>query len=182
MADFYDQLSAEQIAFVEAQPVFFVATAAPGARINLSPKGMDTLRVLDPNTVAYLDLTGSGNETAAHLTADGRLTMMLCSFDRRPLILRLYGTGEVIQLSSPEGRALSERFPDEPGARQIIRLHIESLQTSCGFAVPLMESPTERGTLRRWAESKGEEALKAARDKRNRTSIDGLPAPAFDTP
>lgn len=179
MTDFYEALTSEQVAFIQSQPVFFVATAAAGARINVSPKGMDTLRVLDANTLAYLDLTGSGNETAAHVAADGRLTMMFCAFGRQPLVLRLYGRGEVLALDSAGGRELRGRFPYEPGARQIIVLHVESLQTSCGYAVPLMEVVGERDTLRRYFVSKGEDVLRSKRLEHNAVSIDGLPAPGY---
>lgn len=140
---------------------------------------MDTLRVLDQRTLAYLDLTGSGNETAAHIATDGRVTVMVCSFGAKPLILRAYGTGEVVALDSADGKRLREQFPDEPGARQIIVIHVRSVQTSCGYAVPRMDFAGERETLRRWALSKGEDALHAARQKHNAVSIDGLPAPGF---
>lgn len=175
MANFYTELNTTLREFISEQHLFFTATAAPDGRINLSPKGMDTFRSLDARTVAYLDLTGSGNETAAHLGADGRMTIMFCAFAGKPLILRLYGRGEVIWLDSERGQKLRALFPALAGERQIIVLHIESVQTSCGFAVPLYEFKEERALLVKWAENKGDEALKDYRRAKNRNSIDGLP-------
>lgn len=180
MADLFDRLDDRMVEFINQQAVFFVATAAAAGRISLSPKGMDTLRVLDQSTVAYLDLTGSGNETAAHVTADGRVTIMLCSFDRRPLILRLYGRGAVVARGTPRWDELSPRFPAYAGARQIIVLHIDSVQTSCGYAVPVMEQVEPRDALLRWSRHQGEDGLRRYREQHNRSSIDGLPAPATE--
>ncbi len=176
MADFFDQLSDELIAFIKAQPMFFVATAAPTGRINLSPKGMDTFRVLSPTQCAYLDLTGSGNETAAHIKADGRVTFMFNSFSQKPLILRLYGRGAVARFGSEKFKAHADRFPQIPGARQIIFIDVESVQTSCGFAVPQMTFAEERQILKQWAQGKGPDGIAEYQQARNRTSIDG-----FDT-
>lgn len=175
MAKFYDALTPELSAFIARQKVFFVATNAPGGRLNLSPKGLDSLRVLDPNRVAYLDLTGSGAETAAHLKVDPRLTLMLCSFSAEALILRLYGRGEAISPGDTAWDELAPRFPDHPGARQIIRLQVESLQTSCGAGLPLMGYAGERGTLTEWARKKGEDGMAQYRREKNAVSIDGLP-------
>lgn len=181
MADFHDAISDELRAVIEAQPVFFVATAPPGdGRISCSPKGMDTLRVLDATTIAYLDHTGSGNETAAHLLHDGRITVMLCRFDRTADIIRLYGRGRVVPLGSDEFGSLADHFEVAPGARQVIVVDVESVQTSCGYAVPVMELVEERTTLTRWAERKGEEGLREYRATRNATSIDGLSTPPLD--
>src|SRR2546426_10850428 len=130
MANFLDALNDKLIEFIREQRLFYVATAASEGRINLSPKGMDTFRVLSPTRVGYLDLTGSGAETAAHVLAGGRMTIMFCSFGDQPLILRLYGRGDVIRADDARWPALSKEFPSLPGARQIILLHIESLQTS----------------------------------------------------
>ena len=137
MARFYPALEEKHRAFIAAQKIFFTATGTAESRLNLSPKGMDSLRVLSDRRVAYLDLTGSGNETAAHLAHDGRMTMMWCSFDADPLILRLYGRGSAVRRQDPEWGELRHRFPDLPGERQLIVLDIESVQTSCGYAVPL---------------------------------------------
>jgi hypothetical protein len=178
MAEQFAQIEPALRDFILRQHVFFVATAAAGGRVNLSPKGLDALRVLGPNRVAYLDLTGSGNETAAHLRADGRLTLMMCAFEGPPRILRLYGRGRVLRRGT-EGyaRLLAEAFGgEEPlGARQIVLLEVELVQTSCGYGVPLYAYRGERPALARWAESKGEEGLEAYRREYNVRSIDGLP-------
>lgn len=174
VARFYDAITPELGAFIAAQKLFFVASAADEGRINLSPKGGDTLRVLDAHTVAYLDITGSGNETAAHLKHDGRLTIMLCSFDAAPLILRLYGRGALIFPHSAEWAAAAAHFPDHPGVRQIVRLQVESLQTSCGFGVPVAAELQVRPRLAEWCAKKGEAELVTYRSKNNRRSIDGL--------
>ena len=179
MADFFDALSPEHIEFIEKQPLFFVATAplAAEARINLSPKGMSTFRVLSPGRVGYLDLTGSGNETSAHLHENGRMTFMFCSFDRAPNILRVYGTGKVALRDGEGWDALAEHFEILPGARQIITCEVESVQTSCGFAVPFMELKGERDTLVRYAENKGEDKIRQYWHDKNTHSIDGIPVP-----
>jgi len=175
MAKFYPALTDELRAFIARQPLFFTASAAAEGRVNLSPKGMDSLRCLDDQTVAYLDVTGSGNETAAHLLADGRLTLMFCSFDTQPLILRLYGRGRVVRPRDEEWQPLFERFEPLPGARQIMVLDIEAAQTSCGYGVPRYELIGERDTLRRWAENKGPQGLQDYWRDKNQISIDGLP-------
>lgn len=175
MAQFYDQLNDKLTAFIRRQPVYFVATAGANGRINLSPKGNDTLRVLNEKTVAYLDLTGSGSETSAHILADGRLTMMLCSFEKDPLILRLYGRGEIVRPADAAWADLVQHFNPLPGQRQIVVLHVESVQTSCGFAVPKMELLEPRTTLVDWADKKGPDGLVQYRAKKNSKSIDGLP-------
>ncbi|MBY6242518.1 pyridoxamine 5'-phosphate oxidase family protein [Methylosinus sp. Sm6] len=164
--------------FILAQKIFFVASAAPGARVNLSPKNADALRLLDAHGAVYIDRTGSGNETAAHLRADGRLTFMFCAFEGAPLILRLYGRGEALARGGVSyARLLREAYGgrEPPGARQMIRLHIDSVQTSCGYAVPLYDYAGERDRLDKWALAKGEAALEDYRREKNRHSIDGLP-------
>jgi hypothetical protein len=175
MAKFYPALDDKLKAFIARQHVFFVATAPQNGRINLSPKGLDSLRVLDDRRVAYLDLTGSGNETAAHLLADGRMTLMFCAFEGDHLILRLYGQGRTIKPGGPEWATLSPQFPPLPGTRQIILLEIESLQTSCGAGVPLYKYQGEREALLRWVEKKGEQGVRDYQHEKNRVSIDGLP-------
>jgi Pyridoxamine 5'-phosphate oxidase len=174
VARLYEALNEDLVAFIRRQKVFFTATAPREGRINLSPKGMDSLRVLDPHTVAWLDLTGSGNETAAHLRENGRITLMFCAFEGEPMILRLYGKGALIWPRDPEWAQLSDLFPALPGVRQIMRLNIESLQTSCGFAVPEFEYRGDRHQLAQWALKKGEAGLREYRREKNRTSIDGL--------
>ncbi len=175
MAQFCSQLDDKLKTFIAEQKMFFTATAPVEGRINLSPKGMDTLRCLDPNTVAYLDLTGSGNETAAHLQENGRMTIMFCSFTQTPMILRLYGRGRVVGKRDPEWAKFWPTFAPLPGARQLIVLEIESVQTSCGFAVPFYEFKGERNALRRFAETKGQQGLDEYRHDKNLVSIDGLP-------
>ena len=146
MADFTDTLTDKHVAMIEKQPVFFVATSAPDARINLSPKGYDAFRVLAPNRVVYLDLGGSGNETHAHLVADGRITIMFCNFDRPALILRIYGRGRPVLPQDSGWDELVGHFTLLPGTRQIFDIAIESVQTSCGWGVPFMELQSERET------------------------------------
>lgn len=174
MAQFYEELNDKLIDFIRQQHVFFVASATDEGRVNCSPKGMDTLRVLNETTVAYLDLTGSGAETAAHVRADGRLTMMFCSFGEKPWILRLYGRGEIVRPIDPAWNDLKPNFLDILGQRQIVVLHVESCQTSCGFSIPKMQFVEERGELVKWAEKKGPEGLVEYRAKKNSRSIDGL--------
>jgi hypothetical protein len=176
MANFFPALSDELKTFIGEQAMYFVASAplSGDGHINLSPKGADTMRVLSEREVAYLDLTGSGNETAAHIRENGRLTLMWCSFGPSPLILRLYGKGRIVARGSDEWDRLFPMFPPNPGARQITVLEIEMGQTSCGYAVPLYTFERHRGTLTKWAENKGPEALEAYRHDNNRVSLDGL--------
>jgi len=175
MARFYPALDDRHCEFIAAQKLFFTATGTASSRHNLSPKGMDSLRVIDPRSVAYLDLTGSSNETAAHLRHDGRMTMMWCSFDAEPLILRVYGRGRAVRRQDAEWGELRGHFPALPGERQIILLQIESVQTSCGYAVPRYTYDGERDTLARWAEKKGAVGLLDYWRGKNQVSIDGLP-------
>lgn len=175
MARFYPALDARHRDFIAAQKIFFTATGTADSRLNLSPKGMDSLRVLSDRRVAYLDLTGSGNETAAHLKHDGRMTMMFCSFDADPLILRLYGRGRAVHRQDAEWGELRRHFPELPGERQLIVLDVESVQTSCGYAVPRYRFDGERDTLARWAEKKGAAGLLDYWREKNQLSVDGLP-------
>lgn len=175
MAKFYPELDDSLRRFITEQKLFFVATAPDDGRISLSPKGLDSLRILDNQRVAYLDLTGSGNETAAHLRQNGRMTLMFCAFEGEPLILRLYGRGDVVRQNDREWAALVPLFPSYPGMRQIMVLNIESLQTSCGAGVPLFDYQGERDKLLRWAEKKGEEGIRDYWREKNQSSIDGLP-------
>jgi hypothetical protein len=179
MSQFAESISEEVAEFIRAQHVFFVATAplSAGARINLSPKGLDCFRILSPNRVAYLDLTGSGNETAAHLLENGRITFMFCAFDGKPNILRLYGRGRTIQKSSDEWPDLAAQFVLYPGTRQIVACEVDKVQTSCGLAVPKMQFEEHRDGLLKRAAAKGDEGMDAYRQKKNRRSIDGIPTP-----
>ena len=170
-----DAITDELAAFIAAQRVFFVATApTDGGHVNLSPKGLDTFTVLDPSTVAYLDLTGSGIETVAHLRENGRITIMFCAFDGKPNIVRLYGRGEVIPTGEREADALLPRFGEYPGARSVIRVRVDRVSTSCGYGVPLLEYAGERDELLKFAERRGPEGLVEYREDKNAVSIDGL--------
>ena len=166
---------------VVRQPVFFVATApaGDGGHVNVSPKGTSgTFAVLDPRTVAYLDLTGSGVETIAHLRDNGRITLMFCTFDGPPLIVRLYGRGEPVLPGNDRFRDLLTAFPDHadaPGIRSVIRVEVDRVSTSCGYSVPLMDHRGDRPVLRQWAERKGPEGIHAYQRQKNGESIDGLP-------
>ena len=178
MARQFPALTPVLAGFIARQPIFFTATTAPGARVNLSPREGGALRVLSPNAACYLDRTGSGAETAAHLRADGRMTIMLCAFAGPPMILRLYGTGRSIPRGTAEYAALLAAHYDgaePPGARQIVHLAIDLVQTSCGYGVPLFHHEGERPTLDEWAARKGEAGLVAYRAEKNARSIDGLP-------
>ena len=172
-----DAISDELATLIAAQRVFFVATApSEGGHVNVSPKGLDTFRVLDELTVAYLDLTGSGIETIAHLRDNGRITFLFCAFAGAPKIVRLHGTGEVLLAGDPGYEALAPRFPTLLGARAIIRVRLDRVSTSCGYAVPLMAFEADRDVLTKWAERKGPDGLVEYRAERNAHSIDGLPA------
>ena len=177
MAKFFDQLNESLVKFIGEQKMFFTASAPLGGagRVNLSPKGIDTFRTLDDKTVAYLDLTGSGNETAAHVLENGRLTVMFCSFTEKPLILRLYGRGEIVRPGDEKWSELHPKFQTLAGERQIVVLHIQSLQTSCGFGVPVYEFGEERQQLIEWAEKRGEQGINDYWQQKNVKSIDGLP-------
>lgn len=171
-----EAITDELARFIAAQRVFFVATApTDGGHVNLSPKGLDTFTVLDPNTVAYLDLTGSGIETVAHLRENGRITIMFCAFDGKPNIVRLYGRGEVLAIGEPDADALLPRFGSYPGARSVIRVHVDRVSTSCGYGVPRLTYDGERDQLTTWAERRGPDGLVGYREEKNAVSIDGLP-------
>jgi len=179
MSNWYKGITPELKQFIAAQKVFFVATAPTKGRINLSPKGMDTFRVLGPQCVIYLDITGSGNETAAHLVDNGRITILFCSFDKTARIARLYGRGRPIHRNDANWHEYLTMFPSEPGVRQIMEIDIESAMTSCGYGVPWMENLSERDTLRKYWEKRDEQTLTAYQHKENERSIDGLPTGLF---
>lgn len=177
MAKAFQSFEAAHIAFIERQRIFFNASAAASGHVNVSPRDAKSLRILDANTAAYLDLTGSGNETAAHLRADGRITLMFCAFEGPPMILRLYGKGRVVRRGSQEYVSLlGAQFGgiEPPGARQMIVVAIDRVQTSCGYNVPLFDYAGERETLVRWAEAKGPEGLERYWHEKNAYSIDGF--------
>jgi len=175
MGDVLQSITDDLRSFIEDQHVFFVGTAARDGRVNVSPKGLDSLRVLDPNRVAWLNVTGSGNETAAHILDTNRMTIMFCSFAKRPLILRLYGTATEVQPDQPEWAELTALFPKTPGARQIFDVAVERVQTSCGYGVPRMSLDEDRELLKTWASKKGPDGLVGYREDKNMVSIDGLP-------
>jgi hypothetical protein len=174
----FESLSPALAEAVRAAPLFFVASAplAADGHVNVSPKGGDTLRVLDERTVAYLDLTGSGAETIAHLRENGRITLMVCAFSGAPQIVRLYGRGDVVRPGDEGYEELAARFPDLPGARAVIRVAVDRVGSSCGYAVPLMRYEGERSRLTEWAEARGPQGLVEYRATKNAVSIDGLPA------
>lgn len=179
MAKVFDRITDELQAFIARQAMFFVATAplSETGHVNVSPKGLDSLRILSPNQVAYCDLTGSGNETSAHLQENGRITFMFCAFEQAPLILRLYGQGKTILPGMPEWQSLAALLPEIPGIRQIIVADIDRVQTSCGTGVPLFTLNSQRNELIHWANKKGEQGLLDYWKQKNVTSIDQIPTP-----
>jgi len=171
----YSSISEKHITFIKNQKLFFVATATADSRVNLSPKGMDALRVLDANRVIWLNVTGSGNETAAHIQQHPRMTIMFCAFEGTPLILRLYGTAHVIHKNDADWAALASHFGPMPGARQIFDLSVDLVQSSCGMAVPYYAYQGERELLTDWAINKGEQGLQAYWQEKNQFSLDNIP-------
>lgn len=181
MAKFFNELTQELKTFIEAQHIFFVATATSEGRINLSPKGLaDSFRIVNSNKVLWLNLTGSGNETAAHLLKNDRMTIMFCSFENKPLILRLYGNAKIYHERDDEFNHYISFFPEIPGTRQIIEMTIDSVQTSCGFAVPFMDFKEERHQLNNWAEKQGKQRIENYWAEKNTKSIDGLDTKILD--
>lgn len=182
MAKQFPELTPEHQDWIAQQRIFFTATATEASRVNLSPREGSAFRVVDAKTVIYLDRTGSGNETAAHLRADGRMTIMFCAVEGSPQILRLYGQGCVWRSGSADyERLLAAHFDGSapPGARQIVQLDLDLAQTSCGFGVPLFAFERERDVLTRWATAKGPDGVEAYWREKNMTSIDGLPTGIF---
>jgi hypothetical protein len=182
MAKVLPEIDSELAAWIAQQPLFFVASAplSGEGHVNLSPRGLDTLQLLGPHEVALYDLNGSGNETAAHLAENGRITLMFCAFTGAPRILRLYGRGTVIRPGDSDWEALCHHFGSGlPPARQIIRIAVTRVQTSCGYGVPLMELQGQRDDLVQWSGRKGEEGLLDYQRHNNHHSIDGLPAPGI---
>ena len=177
MSKTYDAITPALAEWIEAQPLFFVATAptAMDGLINCSPKGLDTFRILGPQEVAYLDLTGSGVETIAHVRENGRIVFMFCAFSGPPNIVRLHGTAEVLLPDTPAFDALAPQFPDLPGTRAILRASLTRISDSCGFAVPRMTFSEDRDTLLRWAEAKQPDGIAAYQAEKNTESLDGLP-------
>ncbi|MEL6561283.1 MAG: pyridoxamine 5'-phosphate oxidase family protein [Bacteroidota bacterium] len=172
----FDSISKTHQEFIARQHLFFVATAAAEGSVNLSPKGMDSFRVIDQNKVVWLNLTGSGNETAAHLLKNDRMTIMFCAFEGNPLILRLYGKARIFHKRDAEFHEYIDLFPPNNGSRQVIEMDVKMVQTSCGFAVPLMDYRSDRDTLGKWAAKKDSEQIEEYWQQKNQKSIDG-----FDT-
>ena len=174
MAKQYPTITDKLSAFIADQKIFFVATAAEKGRVNVSPKGMDSLRVINQNRVVWLNLTGSGNETAAHINRVNRMTIMFCAFSDEPMILRLYGRAREIKPGDNEWQELYSLFNPLPGSRQIFDLEVEMVQTSCGMAVPLFNFAEERNQLNKWADKKGEEGIRQYWEDNNQISLDGF--------
>lgn len=171
----YEELSEKHIGFIAQQKIFFVGTATADSRVNISPKGMNSFRILSNRRAAWLNVTGSGNETSAHVQYNPRMTIMFCAFDGLPLILRLYGTAKVVHRNDPEWEDLLSMFEPLPGARQIFDLSVDLVQTSCGMAVPYYSYLGDRELLNDWAAKKGENELRQYWDEKNKISLDGIP-------
>jgi len=182
MGKTYEVLTSALQEWIAQQNIFFVATAplAPDGHVNCSPKGGNSLRILNNHQVAYHDLTGSGVETIAHVRENGRLLIMFCAFEGPPQIVRLYGQGEAITPDHADFAELSALFPPHPGTRSVIRLNLNRITDSCGYAVPLMDYTKDRDILDRWAETKGTAGVSEYQRNHNQQSIDGLPG--LDTP
>ncbi len=175
MAEQFESLSPELIDWIGRQHLFFVATAARDGRVNVSPKGQDSLRVVNGREILWLNLTGSGNETAAHHQDVDRMTLMWCAFEGLPRILRVYGTAEIVHPRDQAWEACARLIPPPLGARQYFRMHLDLVQTSCGYAVPLMDFAGDRQVLTQWAEKRGTEGIRDYWQEKNRVSIDGRP-------
>lgn len=175
MGKCYNALTETDIRFISEQKIFFVGTATADSRVSVSPKGMDSFRVLGPSRAIWLNFTGSGNETSAHVQLAPRMTIMFCAFEGAPLILRLYGTARAVHLTDSDWDTLYRHFPPQPGARQIFDLSIDMVQSSCGFGVPLFNYTGEREMLNEWATKKGENGIRQYWEDKNQTSLDGLP-------
>jgi len=176
MGKTYERIDDTLAAFIAKQHLLFVASApSAGGHVNLSPKGLDTFAILDPTTVAYLDCTGSGVETIAHLRENGRIVVMFCAFEGPPKIVRLHGTGEALEVGDPRFATLAARFPPYEGTRAVIRVRVERISDSCGYGVPLYRFEGQRTQLQEWAQRKGPDGVGTYRAEKNRTSIDGLP-------
>lgn len=175
MAKQYESLSEKLVEFITNQKIFFVGTATSDSRVNISPKGMDSFRILNNNRAIWLNLTGSGNETSAHVQLDPRMTIMFCAFEGPPLIVRLYGIARVIHRKDDDWKDFFPNFNPLPGARQIFDFSIEMVQTSCGMAVPYFEHSSDRELLSDWAKQKGENGLMQYWEEKNQSSIDNIP-------
>jgi len=180
MAHQFDALNETLTQFITAQHIFFCGTAGPDGRVNISPKGMDSLRVLGPNRIIWRNLTGSGNETAGHLAQVNRMTLMWCGFEAKPLILCTYGSAKTLHPRDGAFDALNAHFPASDGARQIYDMTVDMVQTSCGYAVPFMDYAGERDVLKTWTENKGQAGITEYWETRNQSTIDGAPTFILD--
>jgi len=174
MAKIFNNISIELQNFIEQQKIFFVGTVAATGRINVSPKGTDTFRVINENKIVWLNLTGSGNETAAHLLQNNRMTIMFCAFEGKPMILRLYGNANIYHKRDKAFHKYINLFEENTGSRQIIEMDINMVQTSCGYAVPLMDYKEDRTILNDWSKKQGTEKIKAYWKEKNTKSLDGF--------
>jgi hypothetical protein len=179
MGQAYEQLDDNLIEFIKNQHMFFVGTAGVEGRVNISPKGMDSLRIINPKKVAWLNLTGSGNETAAHVLETERMTIMFCAYEGNPLILRLYGKATAIHQRDDSWEEVASLFPDLPGKRQFFVIDIDRVGGSCGFGVPLFEHKGNRENLIEWASNKTDSEIENYWERKNQTSIDGKPTNIF---
>lgn len=175
MAKQFQEVNDVLCRFIEAQKIYFVGTAAVDGRVNISPKGRDSLRILSATRVIWLNLTGSGNETAAHIQENGRMTLMFTAFEGPPMILRIYGTARAVHQQDADWDMLYSHFEPNTGARQIFDLSVELVQTSCGYAVPLFNYTGDRDVLDDWTERKGQEGIRQYWEDHNQFSIDGKP-------
>ena len=174
MAEKYDHLTEQHQRFIDAQKIFFVGTAAAEGNINVSPKGLESLKIVNKNKVLWVNLTGSGNETAAHTQENPRMTLMFTSFEKNPLILRVYGTARAIHRLDPEWETVINHFPKSPGSRQVFDFSVSLVQTSCGYAVPYYDFKGERSTLEKWNDAAGEDGIKKYWEEKNTQSLDGI--------
>ncbi len=175
MAKQFSEISDAHRKFIEEQHIFFTGTAGPDSRVNISPKGMDSLRVLGPNRILWLNRTGSGNETAAHLLQVNRMTLMWCSFTTRPMIMRAFGPARILHPRDADWAKMAAHFPPDFAARQLFDMQVDLLQTSCGYGVPFFDYAHERDTMQHWADDRGPDGVKTYWEKRNQVSIDGAP-------
>lgn len=180
MAEQFPELTDGLIRFINNQHIYFTGTARASGRVNVSPKGTDSLKVLSPRRIVWQNLTGSGNETASHLLENDRMTLMFCSFDKKPLILRVYGNAHAVHPRDAAWPEYVAQFPENPGTRQFFVLDIDLVQTSCGFAVPLMNHVADRDTLDNWAAEQGRDGIEAYWARKNALSLDGFETGIFE--
>lgn len=177
----FDQIGDDHQAFIAAQHMFFCGSAAPTGKVNISPKGSDCLRVMSPTRIVWRNLTGSGNETAGHLLENSRMTLMWVGFEKRPMIMRAYGTAKCLHPRDDDFDVLNALFPEHIGTRQIYDMHVDMLQTSCGYNVPFYDHVGHRDVLDKWAENKGVDGINTYWRERNQQTLDGLPTEILDT-